>query len=360
MSESIGIIGLPNVGKSTLFKALTRQNIDIANYPFCTIEPNVGIVPVPDERLAPLAQISKSEKIVPAIVTFKDIAGLVKGASQGEGLGNAFLSHIREVDALAHVIRAFPDDNIIHVHGEINPTADAEVIELELALADLSVVLKRLENVSHKIKTGSTKELLAEQTALKHTDELLSSAKNLRHSLNHEEKVLLKPLSLLTLKPILYVFNVSENATPEAIENILKNNPTLTPNVVIMSKLEADLNDLEETEATALRLELGQNDSGLKTFIKASHQLLDLMAFLTTGPIETKAWTIKRGTKAPQAAGVIHTDFEKAFIRAEVIRYDDFIKYQGEHGCKEHGVLNIEGKDYEIKDGDICHFRVGV
>ncbi|MEW6407319.1 MAG: redox-regulated ATPase YchF [Patescibacteria group bacterium] len=349
MSFKIGIVGLPNVGKSTLFKALTRKQVDCANYPFCTISPNVGVVAVPDERLSKLAQISKSEKIVPATIEFVDIAGLVRGAHKGEGLGNQFLSHIKEVDAICEVVRIFEDKNIAHISGKISPKEDIEIINLELIFADLQQIEKRYEAVKAQTKSGN-KEKIAQLNFLEKLKNNL--AKNIPArdiQFNKEEKNLLKEMQLLTIKPILYVLNTSESQ---------KNLPDIKPSIHICAKIESELAELPENEAKILMKEYGITESGLDKLIKTSYKLLNLITFLTSGPKETRAWTVCVGTKAPKAAGVIHSNFEKNFIRAEVIRYEDFVKY-GERGAKEIGLLQIEGKNYVVQDGDVIYFRIG-
>ncbi len=353
MSFSIGIVGLPNVGKSTLFKALTKKSVLIANYPFATIDPNVGVVEVPDMRLQELARVSKSEKIIPTTIEFYDIAGLVRGASQGEGLGNQFLSHIREVDAVAQVVRVFSDPNVIHVHGRPDPKSDIEVIGIELAMADLKTVEKRLQDISGEAKSGH-KDALKLREVLEKAKAGLNQGKGARGVLNAEEQLALHDLHLLTIKPVLYVYNVDEG-----VDNSV--DPTLPgPRVVVSAKIESELADLSVEEAKAMMQELGMQESGLDQLIHASYKLLGLITFFTSGEKETRAWTVPQGTRAPQAAGVIHSDFENAFIRAEVFDSKDFIKHGGEAGAKEQGTLRIEGKDYEIQDGDVCHFRVAV
>lgn len=346
MSFSIGIVGLPNVGKSTLFKALTKKQVDVANYPFCTIDPNVGVVPVPDERLEQLAKVSNSAKIIPTTVEFIDIAGIVKGASKGEGLGNKFLANIREVDAIVQVIRQFSDTNVTHVSGKIDPNSDRETINLELILADLTTIEKRYENNQKEVRAGK-KEALELQSILERLKIGLESGKLANEIItDQEEKKLIKDLCLLTMKPMIYVLNVDE-------DKIFQETDFLT----ISAKIEAELAELPPEEAKIYLKELQLDASGLDRLIKKAYDALDLITFITSGEMETKAWTIKRGTKAPQAAGVIHTDFEKGFIRAEVINWKDLIEAGGEVKAKEKGLICLEGKDYIIQDGDVCHFR---
>ena len=352
MSFQVGIVGLPNVGKSTLFKALTRQAVVIENYPFATIDPNVGVVEVPDERLQKLTAISKSAKTIPTTIEFVDIAGLVKNAHQGEGLGNQFLANIREVDAIAQVVRAFNDPNVIHVAGAVDPKGDVEVINLELAMADLTTVEKRLATVKPRLKTGQDKTAAGQVATLEKLQQTLQGGKPVRELTWHEEeKPLVHELQLLTAKPVLYVMNVDEGGAA----------PTdISPAITVSAKLEAELADLPLPEAEAMLKELGLQESGLTKLIHASYQLLNLITFFTSGPKESRAWTVTRGTKAPPAAGVIHTDFEHGFIRAEVISYADFVQYNGEVGAREAGKFRLEGKDYVMQDGDVVHFRFSV
>lgn len=346
MSFSLGIIGLPNVGKSTLFKALTKKSIDIANYPFCTIDPNVGVVTVPDPRIQELARISKSEKIIPTVIEFYDIAGLVKNAHKGEGLGNKFLSYIREVKAIIHVVRGFTDKNIIHVSNRVDPNSDKETIELELIFADIEVVKKRVSDEERKAK-GQDKEAKTKVEILKKLQATLEKGiRALDTSQTHEENACIKDLNLLTMKPMITVLNVDEDASISPMDFI-----------AISAKIEAELADLSPEDAKSYLQGLGMEESGLDKLIKKSYEVLGLITFFTSGPKETRAWTIARGTKAPQAAGEIHTDFEKGFIRAEIISYRDFIKCAGDSGAKEKGFMRLEGKDYIMEDGDVAHFR---
>jgi ribosome-binding ATPase len=351
MSFSLGIIGLPNVGKSTLFQALTKKKVDASNYPFCTIDPNVGVVAVPDERLAQLAVMSKSDKVVPTTIEFVDIAGLVKGASQGEGLGNKFLNNIREVDALVEVVRAFEDENVIHVHGHIDPEEDKSVINLELIIADLEIVERRFTKVVDQLKGPKTKELVAEHAIL---EKIVKNLKENRMLYNvdwtDEERIQLKPFNLLTAKPLIYAYNISES--------MLNKDLVMPQNAVkICAKLESELADMPAEELPAYLKELGIANTGLDQLIAKSYKLLHLISFITTGPMETKAWTVNRGAKAPQAAGVIHTDFEKGFIRAEVINWKDLLDIGSWTKAKEVGKIRTEGKEYVIQDGDTVHFH---
>lgn len=351
MSFSLGIVGLPNVGKSTLFQALTKNKVEASNYPFCTIDPNVGVVAVPDDRLEKLAQMSKSAKIIPTTIEFVDIAGLVKGASEGEGLGNKFLSNIREVDAIVQVIRKFTDKNVTHVHGAIDPEHDKEIINLELIMADLDVVTKHLAKVQSKIKGPHDKLLDQEKILMEKVKIHLESSQLLNTlDLNSDEQKIIKQLNLLTIKPIIYLYNIDESDVGKDLN--------LAPNsIVICAKTEAELADLDNNETAEYMKELGISNSGLDNLITASYQLLHLITFITTGPEETKAWTITEGTKAPQAAGVIHTDFEKGFIRAEVINWQQLLADGSWNKSKEAGHMRMEGKDYIIKDGDTVHFH---
>ncbi len=366
MSLKAGIIGMPNVGKSTLFNAITKKNILAANYPFATIDPNVGIVTVPDKRLEVLENMYIPKKTIPTTYEFTDIAGLVKGASTGEGLGNKFLSHIREVDAVVQVIRCFEDKNITHVEGTIDPVRDIEIINLELTISDLEIAESRISKIEKKAKTTNDKETLKELEVLKKVQDNLSKSIPLRLiSFEEEELLIIKHFNFITLKPIIYLANVSEveivNKENIYIEKLRECVKKENGEVIIMcAKLESELAELNEDEKKEFLQELNINESGLDKLIKTTYKLLGLETFFTVGSDECRAWTFNKGMKAPECAGIIHTDFERGFIRAEVMAYDDLIKYENETKVKEAGKLRIEGKDYLMQDGDICHFRFNV
>lgn len=363
----VGIVGLPNVGKSTLFNAITKAGAAAENYPFCTIEPNVGVVDVPDSRLQVLHEMYDSKKTTPASVSFVDIAGLVKGASKGEGLGNKFLSHIRQVDAVAHVVRCFVNKNITHVEGSIDPLRDIEIINTELCLADLDSIEKRLDRVSRTAKSGN-KDAIAEMAVLEKLKDSVENAVPARQvELDEDEHALIKELNLLTMKPTLYVANVSEDeaATADTDNEYVQQVKEYAAKehagvVVISAEVEAEIAELDKAEAKEFLNDLGLEESGLDKLIKAAFSLLGLMTFLTAGPDECRAWTIKVGTKAPQAAGKIHTDIERGFIRAEIVSFDDLVSAGSVAAAREKGQVRVEGKDYVMQDGDVTNFRFNV
>jgi len=366
MALQCGIVGLPNVGKSTLFNCLSNAKAQAANFPFCTIEPNVGVITVPDERLNKLAELVNPQRIVPTTVEIVDIAGLVKGASKGEGLGNKFLANIRETDAILHVLRCFEDDNITHVDGSIDPVRDKEIIDTELQLKDLETVESRISKVQKQAQTGGDKAAKAVYDILVLYKEALLQGKSARTvQIDKEQKKLVKDLCLLTDKPVMYVCNVDEasavngNAFVDALKkSVAEENAEI---LIVAAATEADIAELETYEERQMFLEeVGLKESGVARLIKAAYHLLELQTYFTAGVQEVRAWTYGKGWKAPQCAGVIHTDFEKGFIRAEVIKYDDFVKYTSEAACKEAGKMNVEGKDYVVQDGDIMHFRFNV
>ena len=357
-----GIVGLPNVGKSTLFNALTKAGIAAENYPFCTIEPNVGIVPVPDQRLDRLAGIAKPQKVVPAVVEFVDIAGLVAGASKGEGLGNKFLANIRETDAIAHVVRCFEDPNVVHVAGKVNPISDIETINTELALADLETVERQLSKHEKLAQTTGDKEAVRLVAVLKKLQAALDAGRPGRTvELSKEERAVAKPLFLLTMKPTMYVANVAERGSDSLLKEVEQYAAREgAPVVAISAAIEAQIADLSDEDKQVFLEDLGMSEPGLNRVIRAAYALLGLQTYFTAGPKEVRAWTIPAGATAPQAAGVIHTDFERGFIRAEVAGYEDFVAHGGEQGAKEAGKLRLEGKDYRVRDGDVIHFRFNV
>lgn len=365
MALKCGIVGLPNVGKSTLFNAISNNKAEAANFPFCTIEPNVGVITVPDKRLNVLEELVNPKSLIPTSIEFVDIAGLVKGASKGEGLGNQFLANIREVDAIAHVVRCFNDDNIVHVDGRVDPSTDKEIIDTELQLKDLESIEKKIQRIEKIAKTGDA-EAKKELSVLKNFKDHLESGQNARSlQINEEDKDVVKALQLLTAKPVIYVANVEETALPEGnqhsdqLEKVAANEGAQV--VIISASIEAQIAELEDPEERAMFLEeYGLKESGLNKLITAAYVILDLVTYFTAGEKEVRAWTIKKGWKAPQAAGVIHTDFQRGFIRAEVIKLADYEKYKTELACKEAGKIGVEGKEYVVQDGDIMHFRFNV
>lgn len=364
MGFKCGIVGLPNVGKSTIFNAITSAGAQAANFPFCTIEPNVGIVHVPDERLDRLSEIVKPERVVPTSMEFVDIAGLVKGASQGEGLGNKFLGHIRQVDAIAHIVRCFEDDNVTHVSGSVEPQRDIEIIDTELMLADMEAVDKRLQKIQKLAKSGDKEAAKVLVTLEKVKAQLDAGLPARTLDLDEDGLEAVADLFLITIKPVLYVANVGEddlisgNAFVDKVKGIAEAEGAEL--VVMSGNIEAEISELEADEKEEFLKDLGLEESGLDKMIRAGYTLLSLDTYFTAGVQEVRAWTIKIGSKAPQAAGVIHTDFERGFIKAEVIAYDDFVSSAGEQGAKEKGLLRIEGKEYVVKDGDVMHFRFNV